>query len=156
MKRVYLFVKRLLMKLFFSRGRVMRIYKGPLKGYKYIVKPDTGFSSILGGWEKESQLVYLNSIFKDFIVFDLGANYGIHSMLYSKLVGEKGRVYAFEPLPGNIADLQSHIKINGLSNIQIVGEAISNKKGSSEFKMASHRGQGSLSGVGMVPGDSLT
>ena len=155
MNKVVVWLKRMLMRTFFSKGRAMKIYKGPLKGYKYIVKPDTGFSSLLGRWEKESQLIYFHSIFKDFVVFDLGANYGIHSMLYSKLVGDKGRVYAFEPLPSNVADLKSHIQMNGIKNIEVVQEAISNKKGKAEFKIASHKGQGALQGIGKDSDDLL-
>jgi hypothetical protein len=83
-------VKKIIMNLFFSRGRVMKILIGPLKGYKYIVKSDTGFSSLLGRWEKESQLIYTNLIKKGDVVFDLGANFGIHSMLYSKLARRSG------------------------------------------------------------------
>src|SRR6516162_6482570 len=153
MIKVYTFLKKILMNLFFHEGRVMKIRKGPLKGYRYMVKPDTGFSSILGRWEKKSQIVYQHSIFKDFIVFDLGANYGIHSMLYSKIVGDKGRVFAFEPLKSNVADIQEHIRLNHIQNVQVVEQAVSDKKGTVEFKMANHRGQGSLIGIGRQSGE---
>ena len=153
MIKIYTVLKKILMSLFFSKGKVMRIRKGPLKGFQYVVKPDTGFSSILGRWEKKSQLVYQNSIFQNFVVFDLGANYGIHSMLYSKLVGDKGKVYAFEPLPGNVADIKEHIRLNGIKNIEIVEQAVSDKAGTAEFKVAGHRGQGSLIGIGKQTGD---
>jgi FkbM family methyltransferase len=153
MIKLYTFLKKILMNIFFREGRIMKIRKGPLTGYKYMVKPDTGFSSILGRWEKKSQLVYQRSIFKDFIVFDLGANYGIHSMLYSKLVGDKGKVFAFEPLEGNIADIREHIRLNGIRNIEIVQEAVSDKSGTAEFKVANHRGQGSLIGIGRQTGE---
>jgi FkbM family methyltransferase len=153
MIKLYTFLKKILMNIFFRDGRVMRIRKGPLKGYRYMVKPDTGFSSILGRWEKKSQIVYQRSIFENFVVFDLGANYGIHSMLYSKLVGEKGKVFAFEPLQGNIADIREHIKLNGIKNIQIVEQAVADKKGTAEFKVAGHRGQGSLIGIGRQTGE---
>src|SRR5690349_565424 len=122
MLKLYVLLKKVLMTVFFSGGRIMKIRRGPLKNYRYVVKSDTGFSSLLGRWEKESQKMYLNSIFKDFIVFDLGANYGIHAMLYSKLVGEGGKVYAFEPLPGNVKDLETHIALNNIKNIKIVEE----------------------------------
>jgi FkbM family methyltransferase len=148
MIRIYTVLKSIIMNLFFHSGRVMRIRKGPLKGYRYVVKPDTGFASILGRWEERSQLVYQHSIFKDFVVFDLGANYGIHSMLYSKLVGERGKVFAFEPLPANVADIKEHIRLNDIKNIEVVPEAVSNKQGYAEFKVANHRGQGSLIGIG--------
>src|SRR6476619_2914975 len=129
MIKIYTVLKTIIMNLFFRSGKVMRIRKGALRGYRYVVKPDTGFASILGRWEKKSQLVYQHSIFKDFVVFDLGANYGIHSMLYSKLVGEKGKVFAFEPLQGNVADIKEHIRLNNIKNIEVVPEAVSNKKG---------------------------
>src|SRR5438067_1581983 len=106
MKQLYAKLKARLKKVVFANGRVLPIIKGPLNGYKYYVKPDVGFASVLGGWEKKSQVVYLGSILKDFIVFDVGANFGIHSLLYSKLVGEKGKVFAFEPLPDNIDDIE--------------------------------------------------
>ena len=79
-------------------------------------KPDTGFSSLLGRWEKDTLIIYKNSIFNGDIVFDLGANFGIHSMYYSKLVQNKGKVFAFEPLESNIKDLETHISINKINN----------------------------------------
>jgi FkbM family methyltransferase len=33
------------------------------------------------------------------VVFDLGANHGFYSVLFAKMAGSKGRVYAFEPFP---------------------------------------------------------
>ena len=155
MIKIYTILKSLIMNLFFRSGKVMQIRKGPLKGYRYVVKPDTGFASILGRWEMKSQLVYQHSIFKDFVVFDLGANYGIHSMLYSKLVGAKGKVFAYEPLQGNKADIKEHIRLNQIQNIQVVPEAISNKKGYAEFKVAGHRGQGSLIGIGKQTSETV-
>ena len=41
-------LKKFVMNYYFSKGRVMSIWKGPLKGYKYVVKADTGFSSLIG------------------------------------------------------------------------------------------------------------
>lgn len=148
-------VKKTIMNGFFSKGRNMTIWRGPLKGYKYIVKPDTGFSSLLGRWEKDSQVIYINSIFKGNTVFDLGANFGIHAMLYSKLVGPEGKVFAFEPLPSNIADLEAHKKMNGINNIFVQQSAVSNEISTQEFKIASHGGQGSLVGIGRETGTLL-
>ena len=153
MRKIFSFAKSLIMKIFFSKGRAMKIRRGHLKGYKYIVKAETGFSTILGNLEKQSQELYINSIFKDFIVFDLGANFGIHSMLYSKLVGENGMVYAFEPLPGNIEDLKTHFQLNQIKNIKIVEDAIADKKGTVEFKVAKHASQGSLIDFGSQTGE---
>ena len=144
MKEAYSRVKSFIMKTFFSKGRALPILKGPLKGYKYVVKADVGFASLLGGWEKKSQTVYQGSIFKSFTVFDVGANYGIHTLLYSKLVGESGRIFAFEPLPENISDIKRNLAINRIQNVTVVEQAISDTKGVAEFKIATHGGEGSL------------
>jgi FkbM family methyltransferase len=144
MKEAYSRVKGLIMNAFFSKGRALPILKGPLRGYKYVVKPEVGFASLLGGWEKQSQAVYQGSIFKNFTVFDIGANYGIHSLLYSKLVGEGGRIFAFEPWPENINDIKQNLAINKIQNVTVVEQAISDTKGVAEFKIATHGAEGSL------------
>jgi FkbM family methyltransferase len=43
---------------------------------------------------------------------DIGANHGYFSMLAAALVGERGRVVAFEPNPSVFAQLQSHVTLN--------------------------------------------
>ena len=144
MKQLFANFKTRLKKVLFAKGRVLPIIKGPLKGYRYFVKSDVGFASVLGGWEKKSQLVYQGSIFKNFIVFDVGANFGIHSLLYSKLVGEKGKVFAFEPLPENIGDIRKNLALNNITNVTIIDEAVSSENGKATFHVASAGGEGSL------------
>lgn len=43
-------------------------------------------------------------------VVDVGANIGFYSMFFSKAVGEKGKVYAFEPDGGNFKHLVSNLR----------------------------------------------
>ena len=43
-------------------------------------------------------------------VLDLGANIGFYTVLFSKLVGENGKVFAFEPDPKNFKYLEGNIK----------------------------------------------
>lgn len=47
------------------------------------------------------------------IVFDIGANVGAYTLIMSKLVGEKGMVYAFEPNWPNFFQLNKNILLNG-------------------------------------------
>ena len=152
---MFKFIKKILLNTVFQNGIIMKIIQGPLKNYKYIVKPDTGFSSLLGRWEKDTLIIYKNSIFNGDIVFDLGANFGIHSMYYSKLVQNKGKVFAFEPLKSNIKDLETHISINKINNIIIEPYAVSNIIETTNFKIANHGGQGSLLGIGKETGITI-
>lgn len=71
---------------------------------------------------------------KSDIFFDIGAYIdGWHSLLASKLVGDKGKVYTFEPHPGFYARLRKNIKLNNIKNIKLEKLAISNKNGLRNF-----------------------
>ncbi|MGK7894474.1 MAG: FkbM family methyltransferase [Xenococcus sp. (in: cyanobacteria)] len=77
-----------------------------------------------GQCEQELQS-YLKSILKPSNIFiDVGANYGFHTLLASKLVGKKGKVIAFEPSPKNWEILQYHCQINFLKNVSIFSKAV--------------------------------
>jgi FkbM family methyltransferase len=54
-------------------------------------------------------------------VTDVGANLGVYTILFSKLVGPTGRVVAFEPDPGLFAALSENCA--GLANVQLVNAA---------------------------------
>lgn len=64
-------------------------------------------------------------------VVDIGAHVGYYSLLFSKLVGPSGMVYAFEPHP-EIYELLKH-NVKGLKNIVILQKAVSNANGEVEF-----------------------
>lgn len=50
------------------------------------------------------------------IFVDIGANHGYFSMLAAALAGPGGRVFAFEPNPAVMAQLQTHIRLNGFES----------------------------------------
>jgi FkbM family methyltransferase len=63
------------------------------------------------------------------IVLDIGAHIGSYTLITSKLVGENGRIYSFEPDPNNFALLRKNVVINGCKNVTLVQKAVSNKSG---------------------------
>jgi len=77
-------------------------------------------------------------LFTDFIesgmtVVDVGANIGYFTLLAARLVGEKGKVFAFEPEPENYALLTKNIEINDYKNVTAMQKAASNKTGQVEL-----------------------
>lgn len=52
------------------------------------------------------------------VVLDIGANIGYYALLWSKLVGDAGLVYALEPVSGNFRSLIKNIKLNNAKNIE--------------------------------------
>lgn len=61
------------------------------------------------------------------VVLDLGAHIGYFALLAAKLVGEQGKVYAFEPLQQCCRLLSKSVRENGLRNVEIVPKGASNR-----------------------------
>ena len=59
-------------------------------------------------------------------VLDIGANIGFYAKIISNLVGEKGKVYCFEPDKTNYNYLVKNTK--GISNITLFNLAVSDKE----------------------------
>jgi len=71
---------------------------------------------------------YVKSIIKKGdTVIDLGANVGYWTLLFAELVGETGRVFAFEPEPNNFKMLKKNVEINNYKNVVLEQKAVSNK-----------------------------
>ncbi len=64
-----------------------------------------------------------------FTCLDIGANAGYYSLLFSKLAGPKGRVYAFEPEKKNYDLLVENVRVNGYDNIITEHSAVSDENG---------------------------
>lgn len=60
---------------------------------------------------------------KDFVV-DAGANIGIFSMYASSVVGEEGKVFAFEPISHALKFLRKNIEINNVKNVEVIERAL--------------------------------
>lgn len=79
------------------------------------------------------KLIFEKQIKEGDTVLDLGANVGYYTLIAAKLVGDNGRVYAFEPDPLNFSYLQKNIKLNGFDNCIMEQKAISDKNENSKF-----------------------
>jgi len=65
---------------------------------------------------------------KGMTVVDCGAHHGMLSVIFSKVVGDQGKVFAYEALPSNASVIQENAQINSLRNIIVrpVGVGASN------------------------------
>jgi FkbM family methyltransferase len=148
-------LKNQLQQLLFPIGTNQKILIGPLKKYKYKISPNSGWAPILGRWEPHLQELFSKIIQQGNTVFDLGANIGIHTLLAAKLVGENGKVVAFEPFKDNIEELNSNLKMNNLNNFIIAPYAVSNTNGKAIFNIGLHNKQGSLFDIGNKSGKEI-
>ena len=69
-------------------------------------------------------------------IVDVGANVGYYTLIGAKLVGEKGRVFAFEPDPESFALLERNVRMNGLTNVVLERKAVSSEAGSIRLYLA--------------------
>ncbi|MFI0347947.1 MAG: FkbM family methyltransferase [Chthoniobacterales bacterium] len=69
------------------------------------------------------------------VVFDAGAHAGSTTYFLSKMVGECGHVYAFEPDNTNIKYLKENIKNKNLHNVTILDLAFGGESGKELFNM---------------------
>ena len=124
-------------------GTVVRILQGRLRGKKWI--KGSGVNGYwLGSYEIAQQRAFEQTVLDGDIVFDIGANVGLYSLLASELVGPRGRVFAFEPLPRNFDYLVRHSALNGCHNIVPIQRAVSRKGGSARFKDTAGSAEGHL------------
>lgn len=77
-------------------------------------------------------------------IIDAGANIGYFTLFFSKLVGEEGKVIAFEPDPTNFDILKKNIKLNGITNVELVKKGISNRNESMKLYKSDVSGGHSL------------
>jgi FkbM family methyltransferase len=75
-------------------------------------------------------------------VLDVGAHVGRHSLYFSYLCGDSGRVYALEPERGNYELLCSNIARNGIANVVPLQLAFSNRRGRCALHLNPRSGEG--------------
>ena len=125
------------------------ILQGRLRGTIWIVGAGN-HGYWLGSYESDKQVVFEKYIHPGNVVYDIGAHTGYYSLLASTLVGPLGKVFAFEPLPRNIRFLKEHLRINQVTNIQVINAAVSDRSGSASFSDEDSSFSGRLTANGEI------
>lgn len=110
-----------------TRAR-MPIMQGRLRGLRWIAGA-SNHGCWLGSYERDQQRVFEQWVKPGDTVFDVGAHAGFYSLLASVLVGPGGRVVAFEPVARNRHYLEQHLRINALSNVEVIAAAVTERAG---------------------------
>ncbi len=112
-------------------------------GTLYIGEKDTaGYSFI--PYEVFEREVMRKNIKEGDIIIDIGANVGFYTLLFSKWVGEKGMVYAFEPEKTNFKILKHNVETNRCSNVVCFNLATSDIKEYKELFISDKLGEHSF------------
>jgi FkbM family methyltransferase len=124
------------------------ILQGPLKGRKWIVGSQR-HAFWLGSYEPHMQHLIAQEVKSGQVFYDVGANVGFYSLLASVLVGP-GKVFAFEPLPANIAYLRQHLVLNAAENVEVLEVAVCDQVGASSFQTERTGAMGRLETCGDI------
>ncbi len=73
-------------------------------------------------------------------LYDIGAGVGLYTVFLAKVVGELGKVIAFEPERYSFGRLQEHLKLNGLTNVRTHCLALGDRTDQGKFCVPDKRG----------------
>jgi FkbM family methyltransferase len=116
--RLYLFVANSTGQDPLTLRRVWHIHKGPLAGFKITHLLPQEIAPVLANRMEiccSSLLTRLS--LQSGIVLDVGGSYGYYALLLSRLVGEKGRIYSFEPDWHSFERLTHNLCLNNIKNV---------------------------------------
>lgn len=104
------------------------------EGHKLFLDPqDMGmarsFLLFKGRWEETETRLFSSLVKEGMTVVDIGANVGYYTLLAARLVGPRGKVFAFEPNPQNFALLSRNVETNGYRNVALIPRAVSDTSG---------------------------
>ena len=109
-------------------GTVMSIRRGPARGMKWI-SGSAIHGCWLGTYELDKQAALQRFVQPGMTVYDIGAQAGFYTLFFSRLVGDRGRVFAFEPCPYEARFLLDHVRMNKLTNVRVIQAAVSEHAG---------------------------
>ncbi len=123
-----------------------------VQGFKMYTNPKEPLMSLClqgrGCWEPTETEIFKGLLKPGMTVVDIGANIGYYSLIASKLVGDLGKVYAFEPSTDVYETLQRNVAVNESHNIIPICKAITDKVGFINLYLSSSPSNNSITGKG--------
>ncbi len=132
---------------------MLPIKEGPLKGKKWILSSGTSFYR--GQYEPEKTRAIGTVVQPKDVVFDIGAHVGYFTVLMSDIVGEQGRIIAFEPRDINKKFLKRHLKANHCNNVEVIEACVGDREGKARLETRVGTGTGFVSDTGNIEVDMV-
>lgn len=124
-----------------------------LENFKILanVNEDVGRQLYLfNNFEKDEVEFFKNSIKNGDVCFDVGANIGYFTLLFSKFNGGSD-VHIFEPIKSNIEMIEKSLAINSIKNVTINQTAVGNSDGNISFSISEDSAFSSIHDTGRKP-----
>jgi FkbM family methyltransferase len=104
----------------------------------------------------EPEIKLLRRFLRDgMAAIDIGANIGVYAISLARLVGETGRIWAFEPVSETAAMLAAGVAANRLANVQVLQQALSREPGRAHIQLSTQGELNSLRRTGPSIGSEV-
>ncbi len=131
----------------------IEVAAGELAGMRLLLDLQSEKEFWLGTYEPELQTALRELVLPGMVAYDVGANIGYITLMFMRLVGKSGRVFAFEALPENVERLRRNIEINAgehfqgfISEVTIFSGAVLERSGSVRFLLGPSTSMGKVEG----------
>lgn len=124
-------------------------------GYKLFLHPSYQSYSVTLENEDKSFQILRKFIQKGDTVIDIGANIGLSTLFFRSLVGETGKIIAFEPDITNFNLLKKNIISNNFENVEIFQKAVGNTNSHLKMKLGEEMGRHQISDSGSEEVDCI-
>jgi len=134
-------------KLFCPKDNIVNVNLSGISAKFYARNPDELrlIESVTGDEGEKKVLSFLASLLKNGeVMYDIGANVGTYSVIIAKVVGNNGKIIAFDPETESLVRLKENIKLNDLSNVVVVDKALGEKTVSGKLYISGTTGNFSL------------
>lgn len=155
-------ISRIIPNVYRLKYKILMILINKIRGknYRTIIKYDLGQKIILNldDWislqlflcgtylmEKKETKFFKKIVKRDYVVIDIGANIGYYTLMAAARVGEKGKVYSFEPSSSTFRILKENININNFKNVRLIKMAFSDRTGKVKLYQADKTNIGATS-----------
>ena len=116
-----------------------------MRGKRWIVGA-SNHGCWLGTYERSVQRVFLTTIKRGDVVYDLGAMSAFTPCWLASLSVPMDRFSAFEPAPRNLEFIRRHLELNRVKNCSVFDVAVSSSNGTARFDFGPHPHLGHLGG----------
>jgi FkbM family methyltransferase len=131
----------------FLRNKEGAIGSGVGRGL-FINVGNSAAAYVLGTFKPDLQSFLSSTVKEGNVFYDVGANVGFFSLLAARLIGPKGRVISFEPLPDNLVNLHENVKRNQFLNVQVLPLALGATNEEQIFQVSERPTWGKLKSAG--------
>jgi len=130
----------------FKDNQIVKVVDGPII-FEIEIDPRNGavdeYIFMHKNWEPYISEVIRRKLKIGDVFVDVGANIGVFTLLAAKIVGETGKVMAFEPIPRLVEQIGRSARLNQFSNIKVIQKAVGASPANMRLASSSHNIGGS-------------